>query len=132
MIVAICIDENDGISFFGKRLSRDREVIKDFMSLSRGKVFIAPYSRILFSEYDVICDSEFLDKAGKGDYCFVENRNIDEYSEKIEKIVIYNWNRPYPSDKKFKMPDGFVHTDSTDFEGYSHENISREIYSRRK
>lgn len=133
MIVALCVDDNNGISFFGKRQSRDREVIKDFMTLSGGKAIIAPCSTILFRQYEnVTADKDFLETAGRGDYCFSENRNISEYSDRIKKIILYKWNRSYPSDKMFIMPDGFELADSTDFKGYSHEKITREIYCRKE
>lgn len=132
MIAALCIDDKNGMSFFGKRQSRDKLLIKDFMSLCGGKARIAPYSALIFNGYDVISDINFLDNAGKGEYVFVENRNLEPYYEKIEKLIIYKWNRHYPSDRKFRMPEGFILSESVDFEGSSHEKITREIYVRGK
>lgn len=132
MIVALCIDDKNGMTFFGKRQSRDRYLIKDFMSLCEGTAIIAPYSAALFEEYDVVIDNNLLLNASEGEYCFVENKNILPYSGRIEKLIIYKWNRRYPSDRKFIMPAGFELEESYDFEGFSHENITREIYLRRE
>lgn len=128
MIVAVCIDEKNGMTFFGKRLSRDKELIKNYMELCNGKTKISPFSMLLFEEYDVTVDAELLDNAEEGEYCFIENKNLSFYEDKIEKLIVYKWNRHYPSDKKFVMPDGFNLIESTDFAGYSHDNITREIY----
>ena len=130
MIVAVCIDDRNGMTFYGKRPSWDGEVIKDFMSLSGGRVLVAPFSAELFEDYDVIIDNNLLRKAKKGDYCFIENKNIAPYAKKIEKIYIYKWNEAYPSDKKLEMPDGFRLEESVDFEGYAHKCITRLTYVR--
>lgn len=130
MIIAVCIDEKNSISFFGKRLSRDKNQINDLMNLCVGKIRIASYSSILFDEYDVIIDDNLLENASSGEYCFIENKSIEQYEEKIEKIIVYNWNRHYPSDKKFGIPEGFSLVESFDFEGFSHEKITREIYAK--
>ena len=49
------------------------------------------------------------------------------------KIVLYRWNRHYPSDVKWE-PDleglGFALTETTEFPGTSHEKITREVYVR--
>ncbi len=128
MIAVLCIDDKNGMTLFGRRLSRDRNVIDDFMALSKGNASIAPFSSSLFDKYNIKIDEYFLENAEKGSYCFVENISIMPYLEKTEKIVLYKWNRQYLSDKKFVMPDGFVLHESVDFKGYSHERITREIY----
>ncbi len=130
MIVAVCVDEKNGMTFCGKRLSRDKKLIKNYMILCGGKTRISPFSMILFEGRDVIIDSGLLENAGDGEYCFIENKDIIPFADKIEKLIIYKWNRRYPSDRKFVMPKGFRFCGESDFEGSSHENISREIYVR--
>ena len=49
-----------------------------------------------------------------------------------ETIVLYRWNRAYPADVKFTMPQGFALKESRDFAGSSHEKITREEYIREK
>ena len=131
MVTAVCIDDRNGMTLFGKRQSRDREIVRDFVRLCRkkgGRVLIAPFSSVLFTRYKVITDDNLLENAGKKDFCFIENKDILPYAEKIEKLVVYKWNRDYPSDVQFTMPEGFVLSQSVDFEGYSHEKITRLIY----
>lgn len=132
VIIAICIDDKSGLSFFGKRLSRDKEQINDLMNLCDGKIRIASYSQILFEGYDVFVDDNLLDNACDGEYCFIENKSIGSYEDQIEKLIVYKWNRHYPSDKKFVIPEGFSLVESFDFQGNSHENITREIYIKKE
>ncbi len=37
-----------------------------------------------------------MDKARPGDFCFIENVAPSAYEDKIEKIILYRWNRTYP------------------------------------
>ena len=90
MNVAVCIDDNMGMLFNSRRQSRDRELIKNFVSLAgKNKIFINPYSQILFEEFDVTSDENMLDTATENDFCFVEKENILPYSSKINKLIIY-------------------------------------------
>lgn len=130
MIVAVCVDNNGGMTFCGKRQSLDSLLIKDFMTLSKGKAVISPFSASLFKDYQIKTDENFLMNAKRGEYCFVENKDITPYVEKIEKIVVYNWNRDYPSTQKFTMPDGFKLKKTVDFSGNSHDKITRQIYAK--
>lgn len=132
MIIAVCIDDENGMTFFGKRQSRDRELIKNYMELCGGKTRISPFSMILFENVNVTIDCDLLDNAERGEYCFIENKDILPYSDRIEKFIVYKWNRCYPCDRRFVMPEGFRLSDSSDFKGYSHDNITREIYLRKE
>ena len=48
--------------------------------------------------------ADFLEQAGEGEYCFVENTGLQAVEAKIEKIIVFWWNRHYPSDRKFTAP----------------------------
>ncbi|MCD8301219.1 MAG: hypothetical protein LUC41_08680, partial [Clostridiales bacterium] len=80
-----------------------------------------------------ICVSEsFLEEAGEGEFCFVENVPTAGYVDKIEGIWLYRWNRNYPGDFFFDIDVSKTcwRLDETrDFPGYSHEKISLEVYS---
>ena len=129
MIVAVCIDDNMGMLFFGKRQSRDKKVVEDFIrSSAGGKAYIRNFSKKLFDGKDVIIDDNCLSIAGENDWCFIENQDINSYASRISKIVIYKWNRDYPYDFTFKMPEGFTLEKSSEFTGNSHEKITREEY----
>ena len=137
MNVIVCLDDRCGMAFNGRRQSRDRCVYEDIVKdiASDGRLFISEYSRALFADMDVsvVCSDRFLDMASDGDVCFVEDRVLLPYIEKIEKITVYKWNRHYPSDKTFDIvpeENGFRLISTEDFEGNSHEKITKEIYVR--
>lgn len=78
-------------------------------------------------------DEDFLDKACKDDYCFVEDQEVSAYESRIQKIILFKWNRRYPGDLYFdidvhKAPWELTYTE--DFEGSSHKNITMEVYER--
>lgn len=129
MIVAVCIDDNNGMMFNSRRQSRDRELIKDFItSAKENNVLIKPFSKILFEEYNVKTSENPLDAAEENDFCFIEDENLTPYNNKIKKLIIYKWNRVYPFDFSFEMPEGFHLEESTEFKGSSHEKITKEVY----
>ncbi|MBQ7596375.1 MAG: hypothetical protein IJU45_06900 [Clostridia bacterium] len=131
MIVAVCVDDNMGMLFFGKRQSRDKVVLNNLiMSAGKNKVYIKSFSAKVFEGRNVIVDDNCLENAGEKDYCFIENTDIVPYASKIRKIILYKWNRDYPCDFKFKMPEGFRLSKTSDFTGKSHDKITREEYVR--
>lgn len=131
MIVAVCIDDNSGMLFNCRRQSRDRELIKDFVKTAKeNKILIKPFSSILFENETITVDEKCLDNAGENDFCFIEDENIIPYAGKINELIVYKWNRVYPADVLFEMPQDFVLQSSEDFSGFSHERITKEIYRR--
>ena len=131
MNIIICVDDNNGLLFNRRRQSRDKALCERAVALSsQSTLWMNEYSSSLFSAESVKVDSDFLEKAGEGDYCFIENVDFTPYLNKIERIIIYRWNRAYPSDTVF---DDSVLTSrmlikSADFAGFSHEKITEEIY----
>ena len=91
---------------------------------------MSQYSAKMFLSANVNVDTEFLNLVNDGDYCFVENDDFMRYLDKLEKVIVYRWNRVYPSDKK--VATDFLNekqlTSSIDFKGSSHERITEEIY----
>ena len=134
MNVAICLDDRLGMTFNGRRQSRDRLVCEDIVKDARGgTLLMAEFSRNLFVSMGApfICAEGFLDIAKKGDTCFVENKALSSYVHKIERLVIYRWNRHYPSDMTFDIDperEGFRLLTTEEFAGNSHEKITKEIY----
>ena len=139
MKLIICIDERKGMMFNKRRQSRDSVLISDVVKSYKGgldeRFLISEYSEELFEnsglEYKVKRNPM---KSGKeADTCFIEDTWDREYEDKIEEIVVYNWNRHYPSDIKLDVSpeiSGFKKTESLDFQGSSHEKITREIFSK--
>ncbi len=137
MIVAICVDDKMGMTLFGRRQSKDRILRERLINRCENcRLLMNSYSRTQFEEdFPFVVSETFLEDAGEGDVCFVENRDITPFLEKTEKIILYKWNRHYPSDVKFTVSleeSGFVLFESFDFAGSSHENITEEIWIRTK
>ena len=136
MTVIACISDGGGMTFFGKRVSRDKAVVADVDALSRdGALFVSLYSEGLFSEcgVSVIAVTDPFTSAGTGDYVFIEDKSISEHLEKISTLVLYRWNRKYPFDRSLGFEPsecGFTLSSSVDFKGNAHEKITKEIYKR--
>lgn len=132
MNIIVCLDDNGGMLFNKRRQSRDQKVLEDVLSYTK-TLWMNSFSEKLFAETDVkICvDKEFLNKAKKGEFCFVENEKILPYADRIEEIIVYQWNRKYPADFRFDVPLGeWKMTEQKEFVGKSHEKITRETYVR--
>ena len=54
----------------------------------------------------------------------------DRIADKIEKIVLFRWNRHYPADAHFQFPGKWALTAREDFPGSSHEKITMEVYEK--
>lgn len=131
MHLIVCIEEKDGMSFCGRRLSFDREVTAHILQMSSGsKLWMNSYSSGLFADENVYVDEEFLTKAGQGEYCFLENIPVPEDAGNIESVLIYHWNRRYPSTLKFSRAvlTGKELEETVEFPGNSHEKITMERY----
>ena len=135
MTVVLCIDDTGGMMFNHRRQSRDRYVYADMAKEEFDVLRMDEYSLPLFSEEKVRieCSKDFLSDAQEGDICFVEDRDIFPYLNKINRVIIYRWNRRYPWDVDFKIDlkaEGFAIKTVNEFSGYSHEKITKEIYER--
>ena len=125
--------------FNHRRVSRDRAVYENIMKTVRGeKIYIKPYSEKLFlpiaEEFGMpeTVDSP-LEVAKNGEWCFIEDEDITPYLDKVEKLLIYNWNRFYPYELKFDLnipASSFRLSEKSDFEGISHEEITRELFRK--
>ena len=60
------------------------------------------------------------------------DKKLRPYKDKINSVIVYKWNRQYPSDMKLDIEpsEGRVLVSSVEFAGYSHEKITKEVYSR--
>lgn len=135
MRVIVCLDEREGMLFNRRRQSRDRALIENVMSdLGDALLRVSPYSQSLFAQYEerIAASENFLDDADDGDVCFVEDRALGKYLDRIEAITIYRWNRHYPADFYFDLDlqNGFRLTEHLEFAGTSHETITKETYTK--
>lgn len=128
MILIVCLDDNKGMMFNKRRQSRDRVLIENVLELCKGeKLYTNEYSANLFPENSVeICENPAETENG---YCFAENFLVNE--EKVEEIIVYKWNRVYPVDTYFNIDlEKWTLRETVEFEGSSHEKITRERYVR--
>ena len=144
MKVIVCVDDGNGMLFNKRRQSQDRVLRDDVQKMTAGqKLWMNAYSARQFQEGSqtgenvtgvsetaaLIVTEDFLRQAGENDFCFVENEKLLPYSDRITEVVVYRWNRSYPGDfhldldlKQWRL------VQTTEFAGYSHEKITKEIY----
>lgn len=133
MQLIVCVDDDFGMLFHHRRQSQDREVRKKMLELTQeSNLWMNYYSQKQFQQEEAshICfDDDFLSMAQAGEFCFVETDDVTPYEAKIESVILYKWNRRYPSDKKFPLDLSSWRLQSvTEFIGSSHEKITQEIY----
>ncbi len=134
MKIAVCLDDRDGYCFAGRRLSMDIRQREDLLALAEpGPLWMSTYSAAMFDSLPdfVRLDDDFLHKAEKDDWCFVEREDIAAVARKVTQLAVYRWNRRYPFDRKFPL-ELFSHslqpTFTREFPGKSHESITLEVY----
>lgn len=133
--VIFCLDDSKGMLFNHRRLSRDAMVFEDIKTYLAGSLLINAFSEKLVAAsrlpYEIIekfttpCDSEVT--------YFIENVSVKEYLDKIDRIILYWWNRKYPSDVKLDFEPvecGFKLYATQEFVGKSHEKITREVWEK--
>lgn len=130
MIIIICLDDHNGMMFNDRRQSQDRGLREYIAKMTQGeKVYMNAYTQKLYKEINdpVVCE-DFLQKAEKGEPCIVENVSLNPVAEQIEEMVIFRWNKIYPSDQvldidltKWKL------VEEEQIEGSTHE-ITKQIY----
>jgi hypothetical protein len=135
MNIIVCLDDNGGMMFNHRRQSQDRILRERVIQLTAGRgLWMNSYSQKLFADSDaanIRASEKFLDDASSGDYCFVEDQSLLSYADRIERIVIYRWNRVYPHDMAFDLPlNGWALLSTEDFVGSSHDRITEEVYGR--
>ena len=134
MTVFVCIDDRGGMLFNKRRQSRDSRVIEDVIRTAEdGVLYISDFSEILFEESDasVISVPAPLESARSESFVFIENEHLKEYVDKIDRLIIYKWNRKYPSDFSLDVDPvavGFKKKSTREFKGTSHDKITREDY----
>ena len=134
MRVSLCVDELGGMMFNHRRVSRDREVIADICRDAESRtLYSSEYSAPLFEDAQIqpAVSSDFLNIARKDDLCFVEGEALAPYLSRITVLTVYKWNRRYPSDVRLDIDpekSGFRLLSVSEFAGYSHEKITKEVY----
>lgn len=126
--VAVCLDDNGGMMFNSRRQSRDRVLISELCDSTKDKIYIHGYSTLLFEAHPnkVIVSDDPLGDCCEGGVCFIENLKLAPYADNIGEIILYKWNRLYPSDMKFDLSlSDYRVIQKKEFEGSSHDKITK-------
>ena len=133
--VAITVDDKYGLMFNHRRQSRDKLLIDDLCKKYNGTIYISEYSAPLFVEHtDRICvlDNPLAD-CPDGALAFVEGMHLGQYMDEIGELIVYHWNRLYPSDMRLDIDVrtcGLKMNAKYEFKGNSHDKITKGIYKR--
>ncbi len=134
MKLIVCLGDDGGMMFNHRRQSRDRVLIADMIRHTQNTpLWVSPYSAPLFGEDSstLRIDPAPARSAGKSDYCFVEDTPLPQDLGDVEELVIYRWNRLYPSDVYFTCDtSAFSLKENTEFAGSSHDKITKEVWTK--
>lgn len=128
-----CVDGRNGMAFHNRRQSQDRLARWDILKeAGRAPLWVNAITARQFTDGQqsrLRIDEAFLDRAGSGEFCFVEDRSVKPYETRIEQVILYRWNRAYPADLYWDLPlDGWTLERREEFPGYSHKIITKEVY----
>lgn len=135
MILMVAVDEANGLTFGGRRQSKDALLREKMLALcGEHPLWVNTYTARQFSaeQANRLCIAEdFMEQAGEGDYCFLENIAAAPYLQRIERLILFQWNRRYPADFHLDIaltaPEWKLEK-TAEFAGHSHEKITMEEY----
>ena len=133
MNVIICLDDNNGMLFNNRRQSRDKALLSDaFGNLQGEKLYITSFSEKLMAEYcDKVTLCEDASALQSGQWFFCENVDLTSFTDKIEMLVVYKWNRVYPADFNCNLDFSLFNLKSeSEFEGNSHPVITKQTFAK--
>lgn len=132
MIFIFTLDDTNATQFCGKRQSKDRVVAKDILEfIDSGPIYIKEKTASFFKDEANFIFVNNFENVPEDAICFAEEVISKELLDKAEFIVVYRWNRQYPS----LVKDRLNLTDYTkeiikEFKGSSHDKITVEIYKK--
>ena len=132
MNIIACIDNEFGISFNSRRQSRDALVFEDIKrSIDKKIIYCNEYSASILKEHGFsTAVVKSLSAVPDDGYYFLEDTMPAEFLSKINKLIIYKWNKSYPKDKFIGIDFSKLSPISqAEFEGKSHKTITKEIYN---
>lgn len=133
MTIVVCVDDHGGMLFNRRRVSSDKIVSGKILELAASTTLrIKPYSLKLFADQTgVYAADDYLSAAETGDVCFVEEQISLPDLARANRVVVFHWNRHYPSDVKFpleQLREKAKLEAIMEFKGNSHERITQEVY----
>ena len=133
MLLFACVDGRNGMAFNRRRQSRDRAVRADLLAeIGEARLWVDDATARQFPPEErtrLRVDPAFLEQAGPGEPCFVENRSVAPFAGRAERVVLYRWDRAYPADLFWDLPlEGWTLARREEFPGFSHKLITKEVY----
>ena len=130
MTYICCVDDYASLSFNKRRNSSDRFVIEDIINtVGEASLRVDTYTAKLFRNKQVpslIVDDDCLENAKDGEFIFVERQNPSAYLKAGDQLILYHWNRHYPSDNRLNLTGwNTLEITTGEFVGYSHEKITK-------
>ena len=130
MTYICCVDDYASLSFNKRRNSSDRFVIEDIINtVGEAPLRVDTYTAKLFRDKQVpslIVDDDCLENARDGEFVFVERQNPSVYLKAGDQLILYHWNRHYPSDNRLNLTGwDTLEITTGEFAGYSHEKITK-------
>lgn len=130
MTYICCVDDYASLSFNKRRNSSDRFVIEDIINtVGEAPLRVDTYTAKLFRDKQVpllIVDDDCLENAKDGEFVFVERQNLSAYLKAGDQLILYHWNRHYPSDNRLNLTGwNALEITTGEFAGYSHEKITK-------
>lgn len=127
MTLIVWAGKNGEMLFNKRRCSRDRAVVDDILSsFAPADICVSEYSAPLFEGARVISD---LSEVGDG-VLFLEDLPLSPALSQAKKLIVYRFDRVYPANVRLEIPQAFALMESTEFSGYAHEKITREVYKK--
>ena len=135
MQVVVCVDRRNGLLFNHRRQSMDLLQRQDLCRMLRGKrLYMSLFSYELYRDVSdpvIIADSDYLRLCGASDWCLIEGEEINRCFDRVNRLLLYQWNRTYPADVFFRGDlQSFTIEEQVDFRGSSHEKITRTLLER--
>lgn len=129
--IALCIDKENGRSFYGRRTSSDREVRKKLLDMT-DILYTDSYTAAQFTEdygkekLRIVDDPTAITEGT----AFIELQDIPEDAD---RIIIFQWPKKYPADRflDFRF-SGWRKVKKEDFPGYAHLKVTMSIWERKK
>lgn len=134
MTLILCLDNQNGMAFNGRRQSADRVLRSRMLQHTSGqRLWMSAYSAAQFDPTPgiLVADDDFLFNVGAEDACFAEIQNPSAHIKKFDKLIIYRWNKHYPADMYFDISlvnEKWKLSARSEFVGSSHACIIEEIY----
>lgn len=133
MTLILCLDAGRGSTFFGKRQTTDSAVRERMINIAGEKpLSVNAYTASQFRDHiENIAVTDDILSLPDDAVCFVEDADPALFSGRVDRLVIYRWNKKYPRDRAlgfYPYDEGMKLESIQDFAGSSHDRVTEEIW----